>query len=191
MYYIQNKLTNTTNLYETLETMLIGLNIILSDLYDETKMLINIEQINDTFVYKIGENMMVSNKIPARLSYLQFVLLHKNVLSQHNINNITPEVLLDIFTSKYCFSNPYNILLNIFNVNEELIYQTFILFLNKTITNNHETNPLNLDNVFNNFFINNSTIDHQKYNRLFTYYLSAKKIYPFMIRYNPYISLYS
>lgn len=189
MYYIENKLTTTTKLYESIDAMMLELNSILSNLYDEHNSLISIECINKTIIYKINKTVLISNLMPIELKYFPYLVLHKNIISQHLIQNqMTPEFLLNIFTSKKCIINPYNVLINIFNINEELIYQTFILFLNKTIFNNHKTNSLNLSDVFKNFFINDNNIDHIKYNRLFTYYLSAKKIYPFMIKYEPYVS---
>jgi len=190
MYYIENKFTDTTNLYENIETMIYELNTILSTLYDENKSLISIEKTDKMIIYKVNEHIIISNLIPYDLEYFPFLVLHNSIMSQHTVKNITPEYLLNVFTSKKCIINPYNVLINIFNINEELIYQTFILFLNKTIFNNHKTNSLNLTDIFNNFFINNNNINHKKYNRLFTYYLSAKEIYPFMINYVPYISIF-
>lgn len=190
MYYIENKLTDTTNLYESIESMLIDLNTILSNLYDEINSLINIEKTDKIIIYKCNEVVLTSNLIPQNLNYFPYVVLHKNILQQHSVKDITPEFLLNVFTSKKCLVSPYDVLLKVFNVNEELIYQTFILFLNKTIFNNQKTNPLNLTDVFNIFFINDGQIDHKNYNRLFTYFLSAKKIYPFMIRYEPYVSIF-
>jgi len=193
MYHIENKLTNTTNLYEDIDSMLIGLNTILSGLYDESNVLIDIEEKDDMIIYKINDTILTSNIIPNKLNYFPYFVLPKTILSQYFTNhfmNITSEFLLNVFTSKKCIADPYNVLLNVFHVNEELIYQTFILFLNKTILNNHKTNPLNLTDVFENFFIRNHQINHKNYNRLFTYFLSAKKIYPFMIKYENYVSVY-
>ncbi|ARF11571.1 hypothetical protein Klosneuvirus_2_7 [Klosneuvirus KNV1] len=191
MYYIENKFIDTTYLYENIEAMIYGLNTILSTLYDENKSLISIEKTDKMIIYKVNEHIIVSNLIPYDLKYLPYLVLHKNILSQYPVKDTIPDFfLLNVFTSKKCIINPYNVLINIFNINEELIYQTFILFLNKTIFNNHKTNPLNLTDIFKNFFIDNNNIDHKKYNRLFTYYLSAKEIYPFMIKYDSYISIF-
>ena len=125
MYYIENKLTTTTKLYESIDAMMLELNSILSNLYDEHNSLISIECINKTIIYKINKTVLISNLMPIELKYFPYLVLHKNIISQHLIQNqMTPEFLLNIFTSKKCIINPYNVLINIFNINEELIYQT-------------------------------------------------------------------
>lgn len=189
MYCIEFKSMKIINSYENIENMLISLNEILSKLYDENNVPIDIEVIGNKIVYKSNDNIITSNIIPYNIQYLQYLTLHKNNLAG-NFNIEASEYLLNIFTYKKCLMDPYIVLLNIFKINEELIYQTFILFLNKTIFNNHTINQLDLNNIFGDFFINHSAINHKKYNRLFTYFLSAKEIYPFMINYEKHISIF-
>lgn len=189
MYYIDNKVTNIVSIYENIDDLLKNLNIMLSDIYDFTKQIIIVEKVCDKIVYKTNDILITTNIVPLKLDYLPYFVLHKDIISKYDINSITNGSLLNIFTSKKCITDPYKVLLKIFNISEELIFQTFILFLNKTISDNHKTIQLNLTDIFENFFIDKN-IDYSKYNRLFTYFISAKKIYPFTIQYNKYISMY-
>ena len=47
---------------------------------------------------------------------------------------------------------------------------------------------IDLNSIAKTFFINcNDAINYKKYNKLLTYYLSAKKIVPYMIQFIPYL----
>ena len=129
MYYIENKLTDTTKLYDDIDSMLMGLNIILSEMFDETSTLINIERADNVITYKSNQVTIISNDIPNKLQYLIYFVLHKKLLLQHLTTNITPEFLLNVFTSKKCIADPYNVLLKILNIaNFTFLFPISLLF---------------------------------------------------------------
>lgn len=107
-----------------------------------------------------------------------------------DIQLLKPGLLLDILTYDQALLNPYFVLTNIFKVPEEAIYQAFILYLNKTIMMEDDPIKVNFNKIFSEFFSsdNNKDIPLYKYQKLLTFYLSAKKILPFMVKFEQYHS---
>lgn len=132
---------------------------------------------------------------------IKYFLFKKSVLDKinkinknfHNkLEKLCPEILLDIFTSKKCLIDPYYVFIKIFKINENHIYQTFILYLNKTIRINDVIVKFDSDVIIDNFFssnnYNNKTYINNHYEKLLLFYLKQKQIYPFMIKFNNYVS---
>lgn len=107
------------------------------------------------------------------------------------IIELNPNELLDIFTYGKCLMDPYFILMDIFNVKRETIYQVFVLYLNKTISSSNEINQLNFNKIIKDFFINCNyeliwSKDIKILKKLISFYIMSKQIYPFMLEYQKY-----
>ena len=144
---------------------------------------------NNSLIIKSKENYQLSIN---NLNILPFLLFDNIIINKLDdvffleISKITPETLMNIFTYK-CLLDPYILLKNIFKLNEEYIYQSFVLYLNQTIELDVNLSEFNHDIYLNNFFVNSEKYP-DKYNKLFMFYLKSKLLYPFMIKYVPYHS---
>ena len=148
-----------------------------------------------------GKSIILESDIEQKLTFehlhlLPYFIFNKEMLTKldtdtfKNIMNLRPEMLLDILTYDNCLLDPFYVLLKLFDINEEYIHQTYILYLNKTLLNSKETNELELDKITNGFILFNEFVDVDKYENLFIHYCSLKKLLPFMITYNKYVSLF-
>jgi len=124
------------------------------------------------------------------LIYLPHMLFNGKTLQNINdeylekIIKLEPTYLCDLFVQK-CMTDPFILLVNVFRLNEELIYQIFVHYLNQTIEAVDVINNIDLNMVVKMFFINNSE-NSDKYSKLFMKYLKMKQLMPFMIAYKEY-----
>lgn len=116
-------------------------------------------------------------------------LLELNEIDIKNIKLGNPKIFMEILTYKNYLMNPYYVLKNLFNVKDEMLYQIFILYLNNTIKIENDITAIKSEIIIKNFIDNDTDII--PYNNLFKYYLAARKIYPFMIRYEYYNSKFN
>ncbi|QKF93636.1 hypothetical protein QKU48_gp0178 [Fadolivirus algeromassiliense] len=175
-----NKIITKYNDYKIPFTIVITNISITIKTYDNTIILKNLNGLNITQndIYLLPL-FILNNK------YIKQISVDK----LREIIELNPNSILDILMCKEVMIDPYYLLVNLFNVNEELIYQTFILYLNKTISIANEANKININNIINDFFNDRkNVININKYHKLFSFYMSNKKILPFMIEYNPYKS---
>jgi len=200
MYYI-NKNSTTIYTNENCTMILEQLNIILSDIYNEFKEI----TVNKTEIglleFKSNNTIIISTNLFITLETIHYLIFDKKIINKitNNIsdlyqpNKLNIEMLLDIITYDKYIINPYSLLIDIININKEAIHQIFILYLNKSIKLNDEIHKINLNIIPINFFggYNDSNIDHKNYIKLLIYYLTAKKIPPFMIKYESYKSKFS
>ena len=128
------------------------------------------------------------------LYFFPFFIFHKDILANINENDLSliiklnPQSLLDIFTHAKSLINPYYVLSKIFNIADSYMYQAFILYLNKSISYNNETSHFDINLIINGFVFNNDYANNLKFKNLLMYYISSKKILPFKIKYQKYIS---
>lgn len=209
MYYV--KINNEILVQKNdLFDIVIEFNEILSKLYvnvnvNEKDIPNYILSINKKIIIQIevnNKNIILESDIPSNLSVndiylLPFFIFSKNDLINIDSNDITlitqlnPQSLLDIFTYNNSLLNAYFVLSEIFHVSDHCIYQTFTLYLNKTIYINPETTKFNMDTIIGNFVKNDNFIDNLKYKNLFIYYIASKQIFPFKIKYEKYISKFN
>lgn len=105
-------------------------------------------------------------------------------LKQPNNGDILkPDKLLDLMFGK-CLTDPYT-LFKFLGLNEDYMYQAFVLYLNKTIEHSSTVVNTDLIEIRNNFFKNCSMSDKdlKKYDSLLLFYLKNKKIETFNIKY--------
>jgi len=95
------------------------------------------------------------------------------------ILNIHPQTLLDLMI-KYEINLP--IIFNDLHMNPNHLYQTFILYLNKTIQKSNDITKTDLNEIIMDFLQTN-TVNVQPYKTLLLFYMSNKKILPFMLDY--------
>ena len=155
---------------------------------------INVKRINDQLEITFGENKtnvikivnLNNNSIFSHndIHFMKYFLLSKEILdTQNNIG--TPirnpsELILNLFLCE-CMMSPYFIF-QLFEINEDYIYQTFIMFLNKTVHTNKEIDENNknesiiLTSIIKDFF-KNEIIYPKKYEKLFKFYLKQKHNY--------------
>ena len=168
----------------------------------------NIKYINDHHQNAIvielefnNKNIKLESDIITKLTLndiylLPFFIFSKNKLNKMNVDdllhiiNLNPQSLLDIITYDESLLNPYVVLSKIFHMNDDFIYQSFILYLNKTISIDTSQSQFNINAIVDNF-IYHSTFNNQKYKNLFMYYISSKQILPFKIKYQKYISKFN
>ena len=185
IYVGNNKLYNNENIDE----IIIHFNKILSRYHDYNISLTVKIKNNDIIIYTNDNIITLKNNNGLNFTInkaylLLFLILNKKIIANVDIKNIVkfnPYCILDIMTFTDCMINPYDILIHLFHINEELIYQTFILYLNKTVTINNKPNHLDINKIFNNFFQNNKYIcSIDKYHKLFSFYLLNKKFRTFI-----------
>ena len=201
MSYFIRKNSITLSVNKNIKEILLELNIILSNLYNEYKnILFSVKEPDNMLEFKINDIIVESNIILS-LNIIPYLLLNKDLLSKLSQNDLykliklDPEFLLNVITYDKCLINPYYLLIKLININEEALYQTFILYLNKSISCNTEMEKIDLTNITKTFLINCDNkicteYTYKKYDKLLTYYISAKKITPFMIKFTPYSSLF-
>jgi len=204
MYYIKvdNEAIFTEN---NLDDAIADFNKIISKLKEnkETK-IVYCANIDSTVIITLevnGKSIILESELEQKLSsnhlyLLPFFIFNKDVLLKldtdtlKNIINLRPEMLLDILTYDNCLLDPFYVLLKLFNINEEYIYQTYILYLNKTLINSKDATELDIDKITNGFILSEEFVDGDKYKNLFMHYCSLRKLLPFMMTYNKYISLF-
>ena len=205
MYQLRIKDDNTsTYLFELEDNNINELAIKFNQeiLNKQTKQPNNKEQKKTQNSYHISTNFTLTSNYTYLLKYFLLPINKINKLDNNYENHLIklqPYTLLDLFTTK-CLLDPYYILINVFNINEEIIYQTFVLYLNKTITKSaldkfiesnesNESNNFNQEIIINNFFVNSIPARKNIYAKLLIIYLKNKQILPFNIAYKPYTSL--
>lgn len=174
-------------------------NKILS-IYDDAKIPLDVAiENNKITVNTIDNTIVLKNEIinfgRNELYLFPFFIFNRKLISELTSNKLkgiielNPNYILDIMSFNKCMIDPYLILIKLFNVNEELFYQVFIQYLNKTIKVNKVKNQINTHAIINKFFYDSSNvINMNRYHKLFLFYLSNKGLLPFMISYTPYIS---
>lgn len=195
--YVNNNMLHSNH---NIDGLIQQFNNILSK-FNNYKIPLNIVVNNHSIIIHTNDNVITlknENGIELdenSLYLLPFFVLNSKIISQLHINKLkeiiklNPYYLLDIMTFSDCMIDPYYLLIKLFKVNEEVLYQTFILYLNKTITIHNKSNKININTIINNFFyMKKNVIDINKYYKLFSFYLSNKKLLPFMINFTPYIS---
>ena len=149
-----------------------------------------------------NKNIKLESDNPITLSYemihlFPFFIFHKNTLINMDDNDLllitklNTQLLLDVFAYDKLLLDPFYILSNIFHVPNDCIYQIFVLYLNKTISINHELSQFNMDIIIDNFINNNIYTKKLKFENLLMYYVSSKKILPFRIKYQKYVSKFN
>ena len=113
--------------------------------------------------------------------HMDLLLISKSQLNNQNILN--PKILLDMMFKK-CLTDPYT-LIKFVGLNEDHMYQTFVLYLNKTIEHSPTIANTDLIEIRDNFFKNCSMPDKdlKKYDSLLLFYLKNKKIETFSVKY--------
>lgn len=192
--------------YNDIDDALLDLNKVLSN--TENKDMIEFTISSDSNIIRFSNvdgnsiifNYQHSKDLQNKYRFIPYFIFKSSILHNINFNTIKdiqyidPETVLNILTYKEPLLNPYKVLVKIFNAPEELIFQTFILFLNKTVS--LEDNPLkiNIDLIYQSFFINYKKIINEipmeKYHKLLMFYMSSNKILPFMLKFNKYYSKY-
>ena len=195
--YVNNNMLHSNH---DIDGLIQQFNKILSNFHDY-KIPLNVVVNNNSIIIHTNDNVITLknedgiNFDENSLYLLPFFILNYKIISQLNINKLkeiiklNPYYLLDIMTFTDSMLDPYYLLIKLFKVNEEVIYQTFILYLNKTITIHNKSNQVNINTIINSFFyMKKNVTDINKYYKLFSFYLSNKKLLPFMINFTPYIS---
>jgi hypothetical protein len=120
---------------------------------------------------------------------IQYLLLDsekiKN-LTNHKLEKIIkfdPSELLNIIFSDN-LNNPV-ILFNKLNLNTDIIYQIFILFLNKTIKNKENPDYTSMVGIIEDF-VQDNYIDLAPFVKLFLFYMRERDLTPITISYNYY-----
>lgn len=145
--------------------------------------------------WKVGDCDYILESIHDKLCdeylvYLPFLLFSEKTLNNtceeylQKIIELDPKYLCDIFVQK-CMTDPYMLLIDIFKIKEELIYQVFVHYLNKTIDVSNGINKIDLMAVVKMFFVNGE-FNMDKYSKLFLKYLKMKPLMPFMIVHKKY-----
>jgi len=199
MFYIKINneiITQNVNLYD----IIINFNEMLST-NDNTYDINYINNDQNTIIIELefnNKNIKLESDNEIKLSceniiLLPFFIFPKNVLDKLDIvdlsliTKLNPQLLLDVFTYNKSLLNPYYVLSKIFHINDDFIYQSFILYLNNTISVSIEKSQFNVDIIVNNFICHN-TFNNSKYKNLFMYYIGSKQILPFRIKYQKYVS---
>ena len=146
-------------------------------------------KMND-YVYTLES---IDDKLPiGYLTYLPYMLFNEGVLKVADIEylqkiiELEPKYLCDLFVQK-CMTDPFILLVDVFGLNEELIYQVFVYYLNRTVDVVDEVHKMDLIMVVEMFFVNSLDRDNiNKYSKLFLKYLKMKQLMPFMIAYKKY-----
>jgi hypothetical protein len=126
------------------------------------------------------------------LYLLPYFLLNKELIrgmtdeTYDRIVKLDPHILLEIFTYSKNITHPYNLLTQLYHLNEEIVYQIFILYLNKTLKVTEELVEFHYDTIINHF--HPQMQDPESYHQLLLYYLKAKQILPFNVHFQPYKS---
>ena len=152
---------------------------------------IQTEQFNIILGHEIKNKLSQKN-----ISLLPFFIFRKKTLEKLNINylenliKLDSYLILNILIYYDCLLDPFYILLNVFNLNKEIIYQTFVLYLNKSLFQNNINNEIKMNKISEDFLNNNENNDSliMDCNKLLIYYIKAKQIYPFVIKYEKYNS---
>ncbi len=112
--------------------------------------------------------------------HIHLLLLPQNKL---NDNILKPDKLLDLMFQK-CLTDPYT-LFKFLELNEDYLYQAFVLYLNKTIEYSPTVVNTDLVEIRDNFFKNCSISnnDLKNYDSILLFYLKNKKIETFSIKY--------
>ena len=165
------------------------LNMILSERYNETKlkytMSVNIP--NSFLVIKIEKDTYtVENFITISkniLDYIPYLFLHNdyliNYINSYSTKILVSDNLLFVFYNS-SLVDPYSSLLDQFKFNEDSIFQTFILFLNKTVSETEQIVDFKPEEILGDFFNNCNKVPHE-YNKLLLNYLNLRKILPFQL----------
>ena len=171
---------NITDVINTMNKTLSTINPILST------------PINDNIIeWKINDDTYkLVYTTPIDKKYLPYFLFNKDTITTldeeyiSNIINLNPRYLADVFTQK-CLSDPYHVITKVFKLGEELIYQTYIHYLNKTISVADDITKIDLTQISKCFFINNDA-PANKYNTLLLKYLKQRSLPPFIIIFKQY-----
>lgn len=195
--YINN---NIVHLNTDIDKVVRELNKILSK-YHDYKIPLTIEKTDRCIIVRTNDTVIILDSdediilTVNDIHLLPYFLLNFNRVGDvityklDGIINLDPHYILDLITFKDCMIDPYYLLVKLFNINEELIYQTFILYLNKTIKITSQPNKIDINEIIDDFlYTRNNLDDINKYYKLFSFYVSNKKLLPFMITYSPYIS---
>ncbi len=113
--------------------------------------------------------------------HMDLLLIPQNELDEKDL--LKPDILLDLMFKK-CLTDLY-ILVKFLGLNEDHIYQAFVLYLNKTIEYSPTVINTDLVEIRDNFFenCNMSDEDIKKYDSLLLFYLKNKKIETFSVKY--------
>lgn len=167
------------------------LNCLLSKHFDifQRKIKISENINNNSFNIKLDEDTYTINySLSGKINIVPYLLLNNTKLIEFFnkfdlkstiMNN--SEIILYLFFHTI-WTDPYDYLVNLFKINEESIYQSFIFFLNKTTSESNNIENFNPIEILKGFFINCNEIP-SKYNSLFLFYLKSKKILPFKLLY--------
>jgi len=202
MFYIKiNNLIQMQN--DNLNDIIINFNKILSIINETEKgkyviknndshnVIIELEFDNKNIKLESDNTITLSHEM---IHLFPFFIFSKNTLINMDDNDLllitklNTQLLLDVFTYDKLLLDPFYILSNIFHVSTDCIYQIFVLYLNKTISINHELSQFNMNIIIDNFTNNNIHTKNLKFENLLMYYISSKKILPFRIKYQKYVS---
>jgi hypothetical protein len=178
------------NLEETMKC----LNITLSELQDEYGKKITIDKKPDNTLEFIMNDIYIETNVCLTQDKVHYLLFNKKIIQKLSENdlaklkNLEPDMILNIFTHNQCMINPYYLFIKILNTNEEAFYQTFILYLNKSISQNNEIEKIDMSMIIETFFNKCDNVNYANYKRLLNYYLATKRILPYMIKFVPYHS---
>ena len=189
--------------YNNIDDALLDLNKVLSN--TENKNIIEFSVLTDLNTIKFSniDGNNITFKYDKKLDYpsIPYFIFKDSILQNINFNIIEdiqlmhPETLLNIMTYNGSILNPYKVLIEIFNIPEEFLFQAFILFLNKTVSSEENPLKINIDSIYGSFFINYKKIINEipidKYHKLLMFYMSSKKILPFMLKFNQYSSKFN
>jgi len=188
-FYIGNNLVCQDN---NIDKVGLLMNKVLSQ-YNDCGIPLNVEIKGSGVVIKTYDNTMrLENAIftPANLDILPYFLLNAKRLwelqadKMDQVVALNPHGILDVMTYRDWLINPYLLLTELFHINEELLYQTFILYLNKTISQHTQPNKVVIGDIVKDFGVGDVT----RYYGLYSFYMHNKKILPFMSVYKPYVS---
>lgn len=205
MFYIKiNNLIQMQN--DNLNDIIINFNKILSIINETEKgkyviknndshnVIIELEFDNKNIKLESDNTITLSHEM---IHLFPFFIFSKNTLINMDDNDLllitklNTQLLLDVFTYDKLLLDPFYILSNIFHVPNDCIYQIFVLYLNKTISINHELSQFNMDIIIDNFINDNIHTKKLKFKNLLMYYISSKKILPFRIKYQKYVSKFN
>lgn len=112
--------------------------------------------------------------------YFRYLVIH-----QDNIENTKNEGLSELIVSTIfirCLTNPL-FLTDYLGINSVVIYQAFVLFLNKTLEPYEGFHLVDSDPIINDFSRGNN-LEKRIFQRIILFYLKSKGLTPYTFKYN-------
>jgi len=185
MFSIFSKKSNVVHKSDDLVESLVKLNSTLEKL-NPLHSYIDLETYSKKSLVWVGDEDTVYFHLDSvDQKYIHYFLLKKDDLTDSNIKNLQNydvKTYTDIVVAKP-LTNIF-VLFDYFNLNKDMLYQSFIYYLGKTVEKNDDINSPNIVKIIN-FFSHNEEYNSKLYN-LFYYFLDKKNLTPFNITYKSY-----